>query len=150
GSSRASAAIRAHLIVGGGLGGPLRDLPQESVARAKPALEAATRRSTCCALLATSREGVPLSSAGWACATIPGGGSASGRSPLRGERTGSTPPARTRAPPCSWTLLATLAERFPRHAPSAPTRAHLPVGGLGGPSDRASLLLRNGLLSRRC
>src|SRR5437899_10568765 len=34
--------IRAHLrrSVGGGLDGPLRSLPQESVARAKPALEA--------------------------------------------------------------------------------------------------------------
>src|SRR2546427_1802128 len=34
--------IRAHLrrSIGGGLGGPLRSLPQESVARAKPALEA--------------------------------------------------------------------------------------------------------------
>ena len=34
--------IRAHLrrSIGGGLGGPLRRLPQESVARAKPALEA--------------------------------------------------------------------------------------------------------------
>src|SRR6266498_1109468 len=33
---------RAHRLrfIGGGLGGPLRDLPQESVARAKPALEA--------------------------------------------------------------------------------------------------------------
>src|SRR5436309_12026513 len=33
--------IRAHLrrSIGGGLGGPLRSLPQESVARAKPALE---------------------------------------------------------------------------------------------------------------
>src|SRR5437667_8903851 len=35
------AMIRAHLrrSVGGGLDGPLRSLPQESVARAKPALE---------------------------------------------------------------------------------------------------------------
>src|SRR6266540_4260069 len=34
--------IRAHLrrSLGGGLGGPLRSLPQDSVARAKPALEA--------------------------------------------------------------------------------------------------------------
>src|SRR6266581_2758368 len=34
--------IRAHLrrFIGGDLGGPLRNLPQESVARAKPALEA--------------------------------------------------------------------------------------------------------------
>src|SRR6266508_671582 len=33
--------IRAHLrrSIGGGLGGPLRSLPQESVARAKPALD---------------------------------------------------------------------------------------------------------------
>src|SRR6266478_9260710 len=33
--------IRAHLrrSIGGGLGGPLRRFPQESVARAKPALE---------------------------------------------------------------------------------------------------------------
>src|SRR5438093_10962092 len=38
----ARAMIRAHLrrSIGGGLGGPLRNLPQESVARAKPALEA--------------------------------------------------------------------------------------------------------------
>jgi hypothetical protein len=34
--------IEAHLLrfIGGGLDGPLRSLPQESVARAKPALEA--------------------------------------------------------------------------------------------------------------
>jgi len=32
--------IRAHLSIGGGLDGPLRGLPQDSVARAKPALEA--------------------------------------------------------------------------------------------------------------
>src|SRR6266542_6134911 len=38
----ARAMIRAHLrrFLGGGLGGPLRSLPQDSVARAKPALEA--------------------------------------------------------------------------------------------------------------
>src|SRR5439155_25980458 len=39
--ARARAMISAHLqrFIGGGLGSPLRSLPQESVARAKPALE---------------------------------------------------------------------------------------------------------------
>src|SRR5213592_817544 len=64
---------RAHLLrsIGGGLG-PLRILPQESVARAKPALEA-EQSTQCCAisdpLAAPGRGSVPLSSAGFAGAT---------------------------------------------------------------------------------
>src|SRR6266498_5194279 len=87
---------RAHLLrsIGGGQG-PLRILPQESVARAKPALEA-EHSTQCCAIsdpLAAPRRGsVPLSSAGFAGATISGGGvRQGGEAPLRVERTGSTP-----------------------------------------------------------
>src|SRR5437867_4270843 len=66
--------IRAHLrrSIGGGLDGPLRSLPQESVVRAKPALEAEPS-THCCAIsdpLVTPGPGsVPLSSAGFAGAT---------------------------------------------------------------------------------
>src|SRR5213593_3377986 len=92
--------IRAHLrrSIGGGLGGPLRSLPQESVARAKPALEA-EHSTQCCAIsdpLATPGRGsVPLSSAGFAGATISGGRfRKGGEAPLRVERTGRTPRVR--------------------------------------------------------
>src|SRR5438093_8207373 len=112
--------IRAHLrrSIGGGLAGPLRSLPQESVARAKPALEA-ERSTHCCAIsdpLVTPGPGsVPLSSAGCAGATSdcsprthgaqpvavlrlalrPGGRfRKGGEAPLRVERTGSTPRVR--------------------------------------------------------
>src|SRR6266511_347117 len=110
--------IRAHLrrFIGGGLGGPLRDLPQESVARAKPALEA--DHSTLCRtnphpLLASRRRGVPLSSAGFAGATNPGGRfRKGGEAPLRVERTESPLACGPRAPPCSWTLLIALARAF--------------------------------------
>src|SRR5438876_12096261 len=66
--------IRARLrrSIGGGLDGPIRSLPQESVARAKPALEA-EHSTHCCAIsdpLPTPGPGsVPLSSAGFAGAT---------------------------------------------------------------------------------
>src|SRR6266536_2838126 len=67
--------IRAHLrrFIGGGLGGPLRSLPQ-SGARAKPALE--TEHPSLCRaisdpLFARRRWSVPLSSAGFAGATRP-------------------------------------------------------------------------------
>src|SRR5437867_7544613 len=89
--------IRAHLLrsFGGGLGGPLRSLPQESVARAKPALEAehsTLGRANPHPLLASPRERVPLSSAGFAGATVPGARfPEGGEAPLRVERTGSTP-----------------------------------------------------------
>src|SRR6266498_3645297 len=92
--------IRAHLLrfIGGGLGGPLRDLPQESVARAKPALEAehsTLGRANPHSLLASRRGSVPLSSAGFAGATNPGGEvRKGGEAPLRVERTGSTPRVR--------------------------------------------------------
>src|SRR2546426_12620402 len=61
--------IRAHRLrsIGGGLGGPLRSLPQNSVARAKPALEAehsTLGRANPHPLLASPRERVPLSCAG--------------------------------------------------------------------------------------
>src|SRR6266852_377070 len=79
--------IRAHLrrSIGGGLDGPLRSLPQGSVARAKPALEpehSTLGRANPHPLLATRRGRVPLSSAGFAGATNPGGEvSEGGRSP---------------------------------------------------------------------
>ncbi len=93
------AMIRAHLrrFVGGGRRGPLRILPQ-SGARAKPALEAehsAVCRAISDALLLGRRGSVPLSSAGFAGATIPGGRfRKGGEAPLRVERTGSTPRVR--------------------------------------------------------
>src|SRR2546425_6454065 len=91
--------IRAHLLrsIGGGLGGPLRSLPQEPVARAKPALEAehsTLGRVNPHPLLASRRGSVPLSSAGFAGATIPGGSRKGGEAPLRVERTESTPRVR--------------------------------------------------------
>src|SRR5438093_12971887 len=92
--------IGAHLLrfIGGGLGGPLRSLPQESVARAKPALEpdhSTLGRANRHSLLPTRRGSVPLSSAGFAGATNPGGRfRKGGEAPLRVERTGSTPRVR--------------------------------------------------------
>src|SRR5437667_8688499 len=112
--------IRAHLprSIGGGLGGPLRSLPPESVARAKPALEpehSTLGRGNPHALLASRRGSVPLSSAGFAGAIFgcsprtrgaqpaavlplalrPGGRfRKGGEAPLRVERTGSTPRVR--------------------------------------------------------
>src|SRR5437879_7366520 len=95
---------RAHLrrFIGGGLGGPLRSLPQESVARAKPALEvepSSLGDVICDEIRAASsrllRESVPLSSAGFAGATNPGGRfRKGGEAPLRVERTESTPRVR--------------------------------------------------------
>src|SRR5438046_1580034 len=92
--------IRAHLLrsIGGGLGGPLRSLPQEWVARAKPALEpehSTLGRANPHPLLAPRRGSVPLSSASFAGATNPGGRfRKGGEAPLRVERTGSTPRVR--------------------------------------------------------
>src|SRR6266542_1800597 len=96
--------IRAHLrrFIGGGRGGPLRSLPQESVARAKPALEAepSSLGGVICDEIraASSRlphESVPLSSAGFAGATTPGGRfRKGGEAPLRVERTESMPRVR--------------------------------------------------------
>src|SRR5438876_2791379 len=92
--------IRAHLrrFIGGGLGGTLRSLPQESVARAKPALEAehsTLGRANPHPLLVSRRGSVPLSSAGLAGATNPGGRlRKGGEAPLRGERTERTPRVR--------------------------------------------------------
>src|SRR6266540_297525 len=78
---------RAHLrrCLGGGLGGPLRSLPQDSVARAKPALEAEHSRQGRAnpdPLLASRRGSAPLSNAGFAGATKSWGEvSEGGRSP---------------------------------------------------------------------
>src|SRR5438876_7439832 len=63
--------IRAHRLrsLGGGLDGPLRSLPQNSVARAKPAREpehSTLGRANPHPLLASPRGSVPLSSAGFA------------------------------------------------------------------------------------
>src|SRR5437762_13606959 len=91
--------IRAHLqrSIGGGLDGPLRDLPQFG-ARAKPALEAEHSRlggAISDPVLAPRRGSVPLSSAGCAGATNPGGRfRKGGEAPLRAVRTGSTPRVR--------------------------------------------------------
>src|SRR5882724_11072190 len=93
--------IRAHLLrfLGGGLGGPLRILPEDSVARAKPALGTGHSLAidvSCDAVPRLPRENRPRSSAGFAGATIPGGRlRQGGEAPLRLERTGSTPRART-------------------------------------------------------
>src|SRR6266540_2289119 len=125
--------IRAHLrrFIGGGLGGPLRNLPQESVARAKPALEpehSTVGRTNPHPWLASQRGSVPLSSAGFAGATNPGGRfRKGGEAPLRVERTESPLACGPRAPPCSWTLLIALARAFLRQAPSR---------GPGRPSGR--------------
>ena len=84
------AMIRAHLLrsIGGGQS-PLRCLPQESVARAKPALEpehSTVGRANSHPLLAFRRRSVPLSSAGFAGATNPGGRfRKGGEAPLRAE-----------------------------------------------------------------
>src|SRR5207253_9403400 len=92
--------IRAHLqrSIGGGLGGPLRSLPQESVARAKPALgveQSTLGRANPHPVLASRIGSVPLSSAGFAGATNPGGRvRKGGEAPLRAERTESTPRVR--------------------------------------------------------
>src|SRR6266540_1981633 len=81
--------IRAHLrrSIGGGLGGPLRSLPQESVARAKPALEPEHGRPCDSeSVLHRPRESGPLPSAGFAGATNPGGRlRKGGEAPLRGS-----------------------------------------------------------------
>src|SRR6266540_7341920 len=106
--------IRTHLrrSIGGGLDGPLRNLPQESVARAKPALE--PEHSTQCGaisdpLATPRRRSVPLSSAGLAGATNPGGRvRKGGEAPRRVERTGVRLACGPRAPPRSWTLLSGL------------------------------------------
>ena len=91
----ARAMIRAHLSLGGGLDGPLRTLPQGSVARAKPALEA-EHFTLGDHALGCSRSGVrrrpgrsvPRSSAGFAGATIPGGRfRKGGEAPLRVKST---------------------------------------------------------------
>src|SRR5881409_3331882 len=102
---------RAHLrrFVGGGLDGPLRDLPQEPVARAKPALEAehsTLGRVNPHPLLASRRGSVPLSSAGLPAQRFLGGGFGRGAKPpsewnVQRVRLACGP----RAPPCSWTLL---------------------------------------------
>src|SRR6266542_1947724 len=92
--------IRAHLrrLIGGGLGGPLRSLPQgiacAGEARARTGTPIA-RRCDLQPVTSLPRESVPLSSAGFAGATNPGGRfRKGGEAPLRGERTGSTPRVR--------------------------------------------------------
>src|SRR6266404_2678581 len=116
--------IRAHRrrFIGGGLGGPLRSLPQESVARAKPALEAdhSTRgRANPHSLLASRRGSVPLSSAGFAGATIPRGRfRKGGEAPLRVERTGSTPRVRSSGAALRLDPSPRASPVFRRQAPS--------------------------------
>src|SRR5881628_2759483 len=125
--------IRAHLrrSIGGGLGGPLRSLPQESVARAKPALEAErlslggaiSGRLPACRVTVFHFRAPALPAQ-----RILGEGSEGGRSPppnvggvgalgrtlnVQGVRLACGP----RAPPCSWTLLIALATAFLRQAP---------------------------------
>src|SRR5207249_5591470 len=115
--------IRAHLrrFIGGGLGGPLRNLPQGSVARAKPALEAehSTVGRAIANPLFTAHVGVVHFRAP-ACRRNESWGEVSegGRSPPprivgalgRALNVQRVRLARgRRAPPCSWTLLIALA-----------------------------------------
>src|SRR6266542_6361596 len=135
--------IRAHLrrFIGGDRGGPLRSLPQESVARAKPALEAepSSLGGVICDEIraASSRlphESVPLSSAGFAGATTPGGRfRKGGDAPLRVERTESTPRAASPSSPRIWALLSGLS------SPQRPEAAEKgPAGSLlDSPPGRA-------------
>src|SRR6266446_5653137 len=88
--------IRAHLrrSIGGGLGGPLRSLPQ-GIGCAREPDHSTLGRANPHSLLASRRGNVPLSSAGFAGATNPGGRfRKGGEAPLRVERTGSTPRVR--------------------------------------------------------
>src|SRR5207247_3287176 len=77
---------------------PLAPRPQDSVARAKPALEvyhSTVGRGNPHPSLVSRRGSVPLPSAGSAGATIPGGRlRKGGEAPLRVERTESTPRVR--------------------------------------------------------
>src|SRR5437870_3157825 len=108
--------IRAHLqrSIGGGLDGPLRNLPPFG-ARAKPALEAAHSmpcRAISDPVLVPRRVSGPLPGAGFAGATNPGGRfRKGGEAPLRAERTGVRLACGPRAPPRSWTLLTALDRR---------------------------------------
>src|SRR6266705_974328 len=115
--------IRAHLrrFIGGGLGGPLRYLHQESVARAKPALGA--EHSTLGgplyeALLASHARGFHFRAPALPAQRFLGGGFGRGAKPpsewnVQRVRLACGP----RAPPCSWTLLIALARAFLRQAP---------------------------------
>src|SRR5258708_1958849 len=138
--SKASATIRAHLLrfLGGDLGGPLRILPQDSVARAKPTLETGHSSAidvSCDALLRLPRENVPRSSAGFAGATIPGGRFGRGAKPPSDWNVQGVRLARgSRAPPCSWALLVALASLLPREewaekGPEAIDDQSIPFGG---------------------
>src|SRR5207249_3751829 len=108
----------AHLLrfIGGGLDGPLRSLPQESVARAKPALEqehSTLGRVNPHPLLASRRGTVPLSSAGLPAQRFLGGGFGRGAKPPSESNVQEVRLACTlRAPPRSWTLLLALATVF--------------------------------------
>src|SRR6266542_5370082 len=92
--------IRAHLrrSIGGGPGGPLRSLPQESVARAKPALEpehlslggAISNRSPACHVRVFHFRAPALP----AQRILGGRFRKGGEAPLRVERTESTPRVR--------------------------------------------------------
>src|SRR5439155_3854863 len=105
---------RAHLLrlIGGGLGGPLRSLPQESVARATPALEpghSTLGRANPHSLLASHVEGFRFRAPALPAQRILGGGFGRGAKPpaecnVQGVRLACGP----RAPPRSWTLLSGL------------------------------------------
>src|SRR5712692_4905934 len=126
--------IRAHLrrFLGGGLDGPLRNLPQESVARAKPALEPEHSMLGRANLIRWSPPNVEVfhfRALAWPAQRFLGGGFGRGAKPssewnVQGVRLACGP----RAPPCSWTLLIALAGAFLRQAPR-PRYCHDTVSG---------------------
>src|SRR6266540_953374 len=120
------AMIRAHLrrSIGGGLGGPLRNLPQESVARAEPALEAEhlslggaiSNRSPACHVRVFHFRAPALPAQ-----LILGGGFGRGaKPPSEGNVQRVRLACGRRVPPCSWTLLIALARAFLRGGGAKP------------------------------
>src|SRR5216684_4378521 len=114
--------VRAHLLrsIGGGLGGPLRSLPQESVARAKPALEPehstlgrANPHPRSSPVVEVLRFRAPALPAQRFLGGIFGRGA---KPPSEWNVQGVRLACGRRAPPCSWTLLIALARPSPKCA----------------------------------
>src|SRR5881397_2160088 len=107
--------IRAHLrrSIGGGLGGPPRSLPQESVARAKPALEA--ERLSLGGAISGPLPACRVTVFHFRAPALPaqrilGGGVGRGaKPPSEGNVQRVRLACGPRAPPRSWTLLIALA-----------------------------------------